>query len=162
MATTFEIEGLKALNEQLLELGAVAGQKVLAKASRKAMIQVRDDAKGMVPVSHVHQAHLRDSIKIKTTKPKSGDVVVSTGLVCTKFKIAGEIEVADDLSLDIQVTADAGWRWHFVELGTSHQAAHPFLRPAFAQNIAHMTNTIKEEINSSIQKAIKKQLANET
>lgn len=158
MAANFQLEGFTDLRDQLLRLGAVAGLKVLAKASRKAMVPVRDTAKSLVPVSNTHEAHLRDAISIRTTKPKNADVVVSSGLVLKKQKIAGEIEIADDYSLDFNVKVDVGWRWHFTELGTSHSAAHPFLRPAFAQNVSRMIDVLKDETNQNIQKAIKNQL----
>ena len=159
MAVKFQLQGLSSLKDELLRLGAVAGVKSLAKASRKAMVPVRDDAKSMVPV---RTGQLRDAIRIKTIKPRTGNVVVSTGLVVRNQKIDGEIEIADGLSVEIRVPNRVSRIWHLVELGTSHSAAHPFLRPAFGRNVGAMTTIVKDELRKNIDKAIKKQLESDT
>ncbi len=48
-------------------------------------------------------------------------------------------------------------RWHWIELGTAFQAAHPFLRPALDQNASGVLDALRIELAKSITKAIAKQ-----
>ena len=64
-----KIEGLKELRQKLLAIGAIAGQKVIASAARAAMKPVLEEARRLAPV---HRGVLRDSIKLKATKPRRG------------------------------------------------------------------------------------------
>jgi HK97 gp10 family phage protein len=148
------ITGAKELEAQLLELNNVAlAVKVIAAAARKAFLPVIEDARGMVPTD---STALRDSIKITTKKSKDGDAVVIVGL-----KIAGprrnsrkwfERRNAGEEKLIAPKS-----RWHFVEFGAAHNAAHPFIRPALDRNATKIVMLLKEELVKGIARAVKKQ-----
>jgi HK97 gp10 family phage protein len=137
---TIKVSGLDALQQQLIEIGVELGVKALAQAARKAFKPVLDAAKSLVPTD---SAALRDSIKLSVKKPGSGDSVVVVGI-----RIGSGPKGSKDLP--------PARRWHFVEFGTAHMAAHPFLRPAFDQNQSRVLEDLKTELVKSIQRAIAK------
>ncbi len=139
----FKVTGLAALEAQLTELGTELGAKALAQAARQAFKPVVAAAKAMVPVSDLDDDHLRDSIRLTVVKPKGDGSVVVVGI-----RIAGGNPKG--------ARVPPARRWHFVELGTAHQAAHPYLRPALDQNAAAVLDLLKTEIVKSIQKALRK------
>ena len=138
---TFNVSGFDVLEAQLLELGAELALKTLAAAARKAFKPVLDAAIGRVPVK---SGALRDSIKITVKKPKEGDAVVVVGL---KIGKAAEYKTGE--------LAPAR-RWHFIELGTSKYAAHPFLRPALDGQAPEVLDSLKTEIAAAIERAVKR------
>jgi len=48
------------------------------------------------------------------------------------------------------------WYWRFVEFGTSHVAARPFMRPALAESISQVTTVFISEYEKAIDRAIKR------
>lgn len=135
------VEGLKDLQQQLLDLGAEIGQKVLAAAARKAMVPVLNDAKALCPKD---SGALADSITLTATKPKEGDAVAVAGLKIGSSDLTAKGELPP------------ARRWHFVELGTSKMAAHPFLRPALDRQASTVLDVLKVELQAGIQRAIKR------
>lgn len=153
---SFKVEGLKALQDQLIALRDVGlAKKAMRKAARAAMKPVRDAARAMVRKRY---GILADSIRTAVKIPKSGDVVLSVGLKVTKRRITDEIEEVDDegntvSTVKATVQTDASWRWHFIELGTSKAPAFPFLRPAFDTNKFEMVERFKASLEKMIQRA---------
>lgn len=151
-----KIEGLTALRDKLLQLGAVGGLKVLASASRNAMKPTLDAAKNSVPVC---TGLLRDTIRLAVVKPRSGDVVCSAGLTFKK-QVPGELEnAADEFSENAAAgvkVKGAGWRWHFIEFGTRKMAAKPYLRPAFQMTVHTCVDRLKTSLRQKIRNAIRK------
>lgn len=145
----FKLTGLDALQAQLVALGKEAGAKALAQAAREAFKPVLADAKALVPVN---TGSLRDALRLSVVKPKGDDgpavvvgVVVGAG---SKDAAGGKLIGRDELP--------PARRWHFIELGTAFQAAHPFLRPALRANAAAVLDKLKVEIAKSIQKVLRK------
>ncbi len=138
---SFEVQGLSALQEQLVELGAELGRKALAQAARKAFKPVLENAKQLAPRD---TGALAESLRLAVVKPKGGDTVIAVGIRVAAVKGA---------SRDAMPPAR---RWHFIELGTVKLAAHPFLRPALDANASRVLDDLKRELAKSIQRAIKK------
>lgn len=163
MSAKMKIEGLKELREQLQQLGAVGGLKIVASAGRVAFKSVNEDAKNLAPEL---TGELRDTIGIAVQKPKSGNVICSIGLKMTRRKIRDEVTLTlpggREVDFNIPRIADAGWRWHFAELGTSTAAPQPYLRPAFARNVQRIVNVFRDELRKKIEKARKRQLKDVT
>ena len=134
-----KVTGLQAIEEQLLDLGAEFGAKLLAQSARKAFKPVLDAAIAACPVD---TGDLRAAIKVRVTKPESGDTIVSVGIRITSGKGKGKIPPSK--------------RWHWIEFGTVHQAAHPFLRPALEANAQAVADLLTVELRSKIDKAIRK------
>src|SRR5579885_2159162 len=117
-------------------LPAAVGARALAASGRQAMKPVYEDSVRLCPA---HTGILRASLRLAATSAASGEKTgtVNAGVAIGKAKLEGEIEIADGISVHVDVDkhADAHWRWHFVEFGTLRMAAEPFLRPAFAKNV---------------------------
>lgn len=136
---SFEVKGLSALEQQLTELGTELAVKTLAKAARRAFKPVLDTALSMVPRD---SGALANSLKLTTSKPKEGAVVVVGISIGRADGKRGELPPAR--------------RWHFVELGTAKMQAHPFLRPALDTNANAVLEGLKEELRKAIEQAIRK------
>jgi len=150
---TLKLEGLDKLQAQLVELGVQLGVKTLAKAARKAFLPVLTDARSLVPVD---SGALRDALKVSVKKPKGGEAVVVVGILVGAGR-AAQARVAAAAFGEAQSKAlPPARRWHFIELGTSHTAAHPFLRPALDRNASVVLAALKEEIAKGIEQAIRR------
>lgn len=164
-----QVTGMKELEKQLLELGAIAAGKVLVKAARKAFLPVLRDAQRRV---RVDTGLLRDSIKISVKKaPKGSDAAVVVGLRIAVGKGGAKGDIAKSV-LPTPLTAkgrkqarkaawrkSAHWRWHFVEFGTKKVPAKPFLRPALSTNADLVLQTLKLELKREIDRYLKKRSA---
>ena len=103
----FSIKGAKEMEALLKKLGPVVASKIGDQALRAGAKVIVAEAKRLVPV---RTGKLRDSIAIKVeSKRKFG---VPARLVLIGFE------------------RPTSFRAHFVEFGTSHSAAKPFMRPA--------------------------------
>lgn len=152
--TGLKLEGLAELQEALVRLGAVFGQKMLARVTRLALRPVEAAARDLAPV---RTGALRESIRLSVLKPPSGPVV-SGGLKVGKRKIRFEIEDDEGGSFKGTMTFDAKWRWHFSELGVPSRGipAHPFLRPAFEQNTGKVLETLKDALRRAIDREVRR------
>jgi len=150
---TVKIRGMDKLLEQLDQLKAQLAVKALAAGARAAFKPVLDAAKRLAPRD---TGELADSIKLRIEKPNEGDAVIKVGLMIgksTKVRQARAAAAAFGESQGKKVPAAR--RWHFIELGTSHQAAHPFLRPALEQNQDEVLRILSDEIRKQIRKVAK-------
>jgi HK97 gp10 family phage protein len=135
---------------QLKELEAELAVKALATAARKAFKPVLDAAKAMVPR---HSGALADAIKLRVERPSAGDTVVRVGLMIGSSRLAKQAQVAAAAFGEAQSTElPPARRWHFVELGTAHQAAHPYLRPALDHNASAVLDILRVELDAAIKK----------
>lgn len=139
MSASMQVEGLASLEAKLTELGAELGQKVLTAAARRAMWPVLEEAQRLVPKD---SGDLRDAIKLSTGKPASGETVAVAGLRI------GRSKGGKDGGLPPAA------RWHFVEFGTAHQSAHPFLRPALDSQAPRVVDELKTELAKGIKRAL--------
>ena len=133
-AVTVEIEGLRFLAQQLENLEAKAQRKVLRGAVRKAARPVMKEMRAKVPVDE-------------------GE---------TKRAIAQSVKVKRSIAhVDIGIRRKAkgrpGSRVHFIEFGTVHQPAQPFMRPALDtkknEAVKRLGEALKEEIDKVTAKA---------
>jgi HK97 gp10 family phage protein len=151
---TVQVRGLNVLLEQLNALQLELAAKALAKAGRAAFKPVLDAAKAMAPRD---TGALADSLVLKVEKPKGDDGVFRVGIKIGKGKGAKQAKLAAAAFGEGQSKSlPPARRWHFIELGTSKLAAHPFLRPALDQNANRVVELLKVELRKSIDAAVKK------
>lgn len=160
MKFSMRVEGLRALDMQLKELGHELGEKTLVSAARKAFAPVAEEARARAPVD---TGNLRDSIRVRVVKPKRGSEVVLVGLRIAKVVRSGASSRHRRVP---RKTDSADWRWHWVEFGRSGWskgsrragpvAARPFIRPAFDRYAAEMPEVLKREIAKAIARALKR------
>ncbi len=140
MNVTFDVKGLKQLDDALNDLALSAQKSVLRKAGREAMGGV---AFAMAMGANVDPnsagPHMRDDIKTnaKIGDTKKGDadnaIVVRTG----PSKAHAQKAIAQ-------------------EYGTEKQTAQPFMRPALYENRERVVDVFKTQLAISINKAIQK------
>ena len=107
MSAGIEIEGLDALYERLSEMGRKGG--VIANAAlREAAEPIAEEARRRAPKI---SGTLRDEIKVLNVSTKQGVKGIKVGIKNTQNGPA--------------------FYSRFLEFGSSHQNAKPFLRPAF-------------------------------
>lgn len=155
MKAGVEVTGLSDLQAQLENLSANLAAKTLARAALKAFKPVLESAKALVPVD---TGLLRDSIRVKVVKPENPNATaVAVGLRIARGKgaRASEVKGLRGSARKAAWRKSASWRWHFVELGTSSQAARPFLRPALNGNAHQVISLLRTELAAEISRAVK-------
>lgn len=150
------IRGLEAVQAQLRSVGAEMGAKALGQAARAAFKRVAETAKALVPRD---SGDLAEAITVRLVKPKSGDAVVVVGIAISsrtnRSKQATMAAAAFGEGQSKRLPPSR--RWHFIELGTSKLAAHPYLRPALDSNANAVVSDLSEQLKKKIAAAIKKE-----
>ncbi|MGB2081901.1 MAG: HK97-gp10 family putative phage morphogenesis protein [Psychrobacter sp.] len=146
---SFDVQGLRELEEKLEGLGNELAGKALYSALNVALTPVVKEAKqGALVASEPH---------------KMGGVTVQPGLLADSIrkKRVPKREMVGELAQGaaVGVYIGKGRRqklypryWHFIENGTSKMAATPFLRPAFDNNINVMIAKFSEKLAKNIDK----------
>lgn len=139
---TAEFHGFKSLQKELRELPKKVEGQILRKVMRTATKTVAAHVAGTAPVD---TGLLARSITTRALKRKKGRV---------GFRVA-----IKNVNKIVTVTKEG--KRHFypavLEYGTSKQAAHPFIRPAFEATVDPVTKQIGEELGDRITKAAKVQ-----
>lgn len=139
---TYDLQGMDVLLGKLKTLEQEPRKKTTRFALRKAANFVRDDAKQRASRFDDPQtpSNIPDSIVVKAdTKHtrRTGDLKMSVG-VKGGAKTGGT------------------YHWRFLEFGTEHMAAQPFMRPALEQNIGAASNEFANQFEKAIIRAIKR------
>ena len=108
---TFEIKGAKEMENLLKQLGPRLASRAGDRALRAAAKPIVAEAKRLVPVL---TGALRRSITAQTSRKGAKK---------------------DQRLILIGFRAPVSRRAHFTEFGTSHSAAHPFMRPALDSKV---------------------------
>lgn len=147
-----KVQGLAGLLGQLEQLKTNLAVKALASAARAAFKPVLDDAKRLCPRD---SGALADSLRLKVEKPSSGDTVVKVGIMVGASRLVKQARMAAAAFGESQsVELPPARRWHFVELGTSKMAAHPYLRPALDTNAEQVVDLLAAELRKQILAAV--------
>lgn len=156
---TLKIEGLKELEQALMELPKATGRNVVARALTKAGKPIVDAAKAKAPED---TGALRQSIQIIVRKRMRNPSLV--------YAVIGPA-MGEYRQLKTPVAYVRGWRANagvkrtyqvggtpgvyglFVEFGTIDTPAHPFMRPAWQANGGVALEIIQTELANEIEKA---------
>lgn len=116
----YKLKGADDIVARFRQLSRDIRRKVAVPAAKDAMQIVLDDA--------VERAYRIDRAK---TKP-----VIAQNITMVERKAMGEELDAAIVSVGVKRRGKGGgtFYWKFVELGTEHARARPFLRPALSQN----------------------------
>ncbi len=126
--TSFNIEGVDELKRQLKRLDTKVRTSIVRSGLREGAKVAKQAAEAKAPVD---SGFLRDNIKIKTRK--RGD------------KITAIVGFAED-----------AYYGRFIELGTKHMSAKPFLRPALDENQRQIVDAVKARMKKRIETEIRK------
>ncbi|ELA08737.1 hypothetical protein MOMA_09266 [Moraxella macacae 0408225] len=157
MIGSIDVAGLDIFNQAIAELDNKLKDKILSKALNQALNPIRKDAKFYATVAQ--EPHIMIT--------KSGRrVIVQRGLLRSairKRKVPkhemGELG-GQGVAMGIYVGKGTKQKeypnyWHFVEYGTIHTPAMPFLRPAFDKNVQIAVNAFAKTLKDEIDKIIK-------
>lgn len=138
----FKLEGLEELRGKLKALEGIAQDKTARFALRKAASLVRDNAKAKA-------ARFDDPT---TDENIAESIVVRAD---TKFT-----RMTGDLKMRVGVRGGSGkgalFYWRFLEFGTQHMAAQPFMRPAMDESIGPATNEFLSQFEKAIDRAVRR------
>lgn len=118
----FKFTGTEQLVAKFKELSESARREIATPAAKDAMTIVRDDA--------ILRAYRVDD-------PKTASVIAKNVMMSQRKKLGEETGVVI-FSVGVRTGGNRpggkNFWWYFVELGTEHARAHPFLRPALYNN----------------------------
>lgn len=143
---TLSFEGGKQLEQALKEIEGKLANKIGRKAVRETIKPVHAQIKAAAPVK---TGVLKAGIIIKTRKRKgrlTASVVASDKFWKPEKATSGSGKKAKTRQL---------FYANFIELGTAHQAASPFMRPAFDSNRESMVSGVTKRLREGIDQAAK-------
>ncbi|VVO24075.1 HK97-gp10 family putative phage morphogenesis protein [Pseudomonas fluorescens] len=150
--THSNIQGLNGVIEKMRTLGPKLQKSGLRKAARAAMNIVRDAAKAnarSIDDPATREKVWKNIITQEATRQsrREGGVVMRVGVRGG----AGSNQHSKDASGN---PGGDTRHWRFIEFGTEHNPAAPFMRPAFAQNIDPVTERFVTRLNAEIDAAL--------
>jgi HK97 gp10 family phage protein len=162
MATESSIQGLDPILAKLKTLGPKLQKKALNAAMRKAMGIVRKSAVAgakrfddpATAQSIAKEIVVRSNTK-KARRMGPGHFLVQVGVKGgaksyvnnRKNRSAGRVGGSYEGGGNV-------YHWRFLEFGTKDMRAQPFMRPALAENVDAVTNTMTTELDKAIDKII--------
>jgi len=128
---TFNQAELAALEKRLTEVADKVAKKALRTAARRAMAQVRKEARDKAP----EDTGLLDENFALMTRVKGSEVTAKVGIRGGARK-----------------NNKTPYYFRFVELGTKYAPAKPFLRPALENNAEKIIETVADELRKALDK----------
>lgn len=154
MKTSMKVEGLNELRLALRRLPVELQDRELARAASAGAKVIAAEAQVRAPVLKEPHASrvpglLRRMIRGTAGKRRGTEAAAFVSIKYPSGKLAQRLSKA----------AGPGWRlldpyyWRFVEFGTSHAKAQPFIRPAFDSKKEAAVAAIAEALRSGIARA---------
>lgn len=160
-----QIEGLDDVTAKMRQLSNPRKQKNAAtRSARKAMAVVRKAAIANAKALDDSKSPERiwKNIQVKASKTSQGLVLIKVGVRGGAMSYANTAANRRQNRVG-QSYATAGssdnpggdtWYWRFQELGTSRQAARPFLRPALNNNIDSVQDGFATDYKDQLDKEL--------
>ncbi|NWK74157.1 HK97 gp10 family phage protein [Acinetobacter sp. SwsAc6] len=155
MSLSVEIEGMDEIQQKIKRLGNQKFTRNAAtRAARKAMRIVRDAARnGAKSIDNPETSErIWKNISIASSKSKDKSVVRMRVGVRGGAAVNAKSNRAKLAALPGGETV----HWRHIELGNSHHAAQPFMRPALANNIQQVTNSFSKNFSEELDKELAK------
>jgi len=157
---TLEIKGLQELGETLLKFGDKMATRHLHAATKAAAELLRKAVVARAPVSIAGNhgnppGTLRDSIVVLRRKGAPLTSRYSVGVRKIKLKYA-----LNKLNKRLRRAGlayfrdDATFYWRFIEFGTKHAKAHPFMQPAFERSKFDAIDKFSQVLAAGVDRAI--------
>jgi HK97 gp10 family phage protein len=138
MAKTVTVEGLRELDAALGNLPKSTGKAVLRRTLKKAAQPIIEEATAKVPV-------LTGALQIS--------IGAGTKLTKRQARLHRKMFASDRASVEMFVGAGGLAQATQAEFGNRHQAAEPYMRPAWDGNQDQALEIIKAELGAEIIKA---------
>lgn len=156
MATKLRVEGTKEMVKVLKKLPDVVARRLIAGAVRKGAQVVLREAQRRAPVGRESRGRvrLRRSTGGRVSVSNFGKLKLELKVVTIPRRLLRPSAVAG-----AAVTVGKAFWGMFVEFGTRHTSAQPFLRPAFEQThrraLVVMGKSLKQGIDRQLKKMVK-------
>lgn len=149
----FRIQGIVGTVERMRGLAPKLQRSGLRKAARRAMNIVRDAARAKAKAIDDPETAAKIWKNIATQdSPKEGAQV---GGVVMRVGVRGGAG-SNQYSKDASGNPGGDTRhWRYIEFGTEHNPAAPFMRPALSENIDPVVERFATELNSEIDLALR-------
>lgn len=152
MGLEFRITGLDQAIKNIKTLQAKAQKSIARKAARQAMNIVRDAARQNARAIDDPETAARIFKNIITGESSAASR--QAGGVVMRVGIKGGAS-SNQHSKDMSKTSGGDTRhWRYIEFGTSHIAAVPFMRPALANNVGRVMEKFTTEFRKGVNEAI--------
>jgi HK97 gp10 family phage protein len=148
-----KVQGLKELDMKLAELTRQLQTRALRQAVNAGAQIVKKAARAKVPIDT--GLLRREIIAARSRRQSTFGRETFNILIRQKTKKYADTRAnrrSRRVGKSYKVQGDAFY-WRFVEFGTKHMAARPFLRPALANNQQAAINAIREKLAAAIQRA---------
>lgn len=151
MSVEVQIHGIDELNRKLkLLTSSKAAKRIARKAARQAMNIVRDAAR-------VNAKTIDDP---ETVEKIWKNIAVSGGKTRNQNEIVMRVGVRGGASFSNKnppkVSGGDTRHWRWIEYGSAHNVAIPFMRPALNNNIQEVTNKFSSVFEAELDKELAK------
>ncbi|MGY6625200.1 HK97-gp10 family putative phage morphogenesis protein [Acinetobacter johnsonii] len=151
MSVEVQIHGIDELNRKLkLLTSSKAAKRIARKAARQAMNIVRDAAR-------VNAKTIDDP---ETVEKIWKNIAVSGGKTRNQNEIVMRVGVRGGASFSNKnppkVSGGDTRHWRWIEYGSAHNVAVPFMRPALNNNIQEVTNKFSSVFEAELDKELAK------
>lgn len=136
-STQFGMEGMSELNKALKQLPDKLQDRAIKNAMAAGARVIRDEARRLVPVGP-GPTHLKDMIVVSRTVQRGGK----------RRTLKGEVVLG--------IRDEGRYYAHLVELGASHMAPQPFMRPALDNKAQEALRVIGPKLGKEIEKQARK------
>lgn len=149
MSVEVQIHGIDELNRKLkLLASSKAAKRIARKAARQAMNIVRDAAR-------VNAKGIDDP---ETVEKIWKNIAVSGGKTRNQNEIVMRVGVRGGASFSNKnppkVSGGDTRHWRWIEYGSAHNVAVPFMRPALNNNIQEVTNKFSSVFDAELDKEL--------
>lgn len=152
-----EIKGLAEVMKKLEGLGPDLRKKALRHGVGRAASIVRKAATQAAPKD---TGDMRKNIRVQfasKTSKRIGGIAFRIGVRGGAQSPGAEVKFATTRKGKKSATAtgSATWYWRLVEFGTQKMPARPFMRPALANNVSRVIDSIAQNVDKGITKFTK-------
>lgn len=156
MAETFGLEGVDQLLAKLNQINYETSKKGGRRALRLAAQVIRDAAKSNAQA--INDPETAESIYRNIAERWNARLNKRTGDLGFRVGVLGGARIPKKSPKGSEPGGPGGDTryWAFVEFGTEHTAAQPFMVPAMAMNTEKAASVFISEFGRSLDKAIKK------
>lgn len=149
-----DVQGLNELAQALENLGDKLSDKVLTKALNAGARPIKKDAKARASIAEKsHIMTVKGGRKVEVRPTLLRQAIRQRKIKKSEMKKAGLTGTAVSIYIGKGTKQKEYPRyWHFIEYGTPHHPAVPFLRPAFVNNTQKATDIFAQKLAKEIDK----------
>lgn len=158
MKVHYEVEGMDDLQKQLSELVNLAREKQITQTcARFALKEMHEDIKNDAPIAEQsYFRYWRGSAKARRAgNPQNSRKLMIPGTLRQSISLK-RVRLSQSVGAGIYVKNKAFY-WRFIEFGTPHMAAKPFLRANFDMQKQQAVSRFKSRYKKYVDQIIKRQ-----